>query len=130
MATIFAANESKVLLNGQEIEGVQGIDYRYRQVRENAYGLGSTERIGVVSGPEFVEGRVRVVSSSPAFNALAGSAEPFQITAELKQGATQMTLTFDDCFLSERTFGLDVGGAGEAVYAFTATRLREETPGE
>ena len=37
-----------------------------------------------------------------------------------------VTVTFDECYLSERGFSLAVGEFGEAVYAFTATRVREE----
>lgn len=125
MATIFAANESSVLLNGEPVEGVTALDYRHQQERTNLYALGSAERVGMVSGPQSVEGRVQVVSTSAAFNALTGDTA-FQITANLKQGDTTMTVTFDDCFLLEKGFAMGVGGTGEAVYRFTATRVREE----
>ncbi|WP_437569803.1 hypothetical protein [Sorangium sp. So ce542] len=124
-ATIFAANESTVLLNGQPIDGVRGIDYRHQQVRSNVYALGSAERIGMISGPQIVEGRLRVVSTSVALNALTGEA-PFQITAMLKRGETRMTVTFDECYLLQKSLSLETGGVGEAVYEFTATRVREE----
>lgn len=124
-ATIFAANESSVLLNGQPVDGVQGIDFRFNQVRTNVYALGSAERAAMVSGPQLVEGRLHVVSTSAAMNALTGEA-PFQITAMLKRGAAQMTVTFDECHLTGKTFTLKTGGAGEAVYEFTAARVREE----
>ena len=125
MPTIFAASESQVLVNGEVVEGVRAIEYRHQQVRENVYALGSTERIGMISGPQFVEGRLKVASTSAALNALTGDAQ-FQITAQLKHGATTMTVTFDECYLQEKTFNVGVGGHGEATYAFTATRIREE----
>jgi hypothetical protein len=124
-ATIFAANESTVLLNGQPVEGVQGIDFRFNQVRNNVYALGSAERVAMVSGPQLVEARLHVVSTSAALNALTGE-EPFQVTAMLKRGGTQMTVTFDECHLTGKSFGLKTGGTGEAVYEFTAARVREE----
>jgi hypothetical protein len=124
-ATIFAANESSVLLNGKAVDGVRGIEYRHHQVRSNLYALGSAERVGMVSGPQVVEGRLRVVSTSADLNALAGE-NAFQITAVLKHGATQMTVTFDECHLAQKSFTMETGGAGEAVYEFTATRVREE----
>lgn len=125
MPTIFAANESSVLLNGTVVEGVRSIEYRHQQTRQNIYALGSAERIGMASGPQLVEGRLRVVSTSGALNGLTGDA-PFQITAQFKQGDTQMTVSFDDCFLLEKEFGMSANGHGEAVYKFTATRVREE----
>jgi hypothetical protein len=35
-------------------------------------------------------------------------------------------VTFDECFLQEKTFDMSVGSHGEALYSFTATRVREE----
>jgi hypothetical protein len=125
MPTIFAASESKVLVNGEPVEGVRAIEYRHQQVRENVFALGSTERIGLVSGPQYVDGRLKVTSTSPAMNAINGETQ-FQITAQLKHGSTSMTVTFDECYLQEKTFDIGVGGHGEATYVFTATRVREE----
>jgi hypothetical protein len=120
--TIFAASESRLQLNGEEIEGVRAIDYRHSRARANVYSIGQTERIGVVSGPQFVEGRVIVASTSPAFDAVGG--ELFQLTALLRHGETSYTVTFDDCFLSENSFEMELGGHGESVYRFTAARVR------
>jgi hypothetical protein len=125
MATIFAANESSVMLNGEAIDGVRGLDYRHRQQRSNIYVLGKAERHGMASGPQLVEGRLRVASTSDKLNALTGDA-PFQITATLKQGNSKMTVTFDECHLLEKSFAMDAGEHGEATYAFVATRVREE----
>jgi hypothetical protein len=125
MPTIFAASESSVQVNGEAVEGVRAIEYRHFQARTNVYGLGSVERIGLISGPQVVEGRLRVASTSQALNALVGDAQ-FQITAQLRHGPAQMIVTFDECFLQEKSFDMGVGGHGEAVYSFTATRVREE----
>lgn len=125
MSTIFAANESSVMVDGETIEGVRSIEYRQQQSRDNVYALGSAERIGMTSGPLSVQGRLRVASTSPQLNQLAGGG-PFQITAQLKHGETKMTVTFDECHLEEKSFQLSVGRNGEALYNFTATRVREE----
>ena len=125
MPTIFAANESTVLLNGERIEGVDSIEYRFRQTRQNIYALGTAERVGMASGAQRVEGRLRVVSASPAMNALTGD-EPFQIAAQFRQGETTMNVSFDDCHLSEKNFELGASSYGMAQYEFTATRVREE----
>ena len=124
MPTIVAAAESQVLLDGQPLAGVRSIEYRSQHGRSSVYALGSTERIGVVAGPQVVEGRLRVASNSPELAGLAPDAA-FQLTAELKHGNTSVTVTFDECYLTERGFSLSVGEFGEAIYGFTATRVVE-----
>ena len=123
--TIFAANESQILLNGKSIDGARALEYRRVQARESIYGLGTSERIGVVSGAQVLEGKITVASTSPALDGVPLD-QPFQISAVLVHGSTRMTVTFDECFLLDKTFDLGVGGHGESVYAFTATRAREE----
>ena len=124
-ATIFAANESQVLINGKVIDGVRALEYRRLQARESIYGLGSSERIGMVSGAQILEGKITVASTSQAFDQVPLD-QQCQISAVLVHGKTRMTVTFDECFLQEKTFDLGVGGHGESVYTFTATRVREE----
>jgi hypothetical protein len=125
MPTLFASNESSVMINGEAVEGVRAIEYRRQQVRTNIYGLGSAERIGMISGPLIVEGLMRVTSTSPALDKLMGD-KAFQVTANLKHGSAGMTVTFDECFIKEKSYTMEVGGHGEALYTFTATRVREE----
>lgn len=125
MPTILAANESAVLLDGKPVEGVRSIEYRQQQTRENVYGLGSAERIGITSGALVVEGRLRVASASPALAAIP-SDKPFQISALLKHGSTTMTVSFDECYVTEKSFAMAVSSFGESIYSFTATRVREE----
>src|SRR5215207_8644902 len=107
--TIFAANESSVLVNGESVEGVRAVDYRRLHNRASVYALGSAERIGMISGPQVVQGRLRVASTSPSLDALMPDAQ-FQITAQLRHGETRLTVAFDECFLIEKTFDLEVGG--------------------
>ena len=98
MPTIFAANESMVMVEGDAVDGVHSIEYRQHQVRENIYAVGRAERIGMVSGPMMVEGRLIVTSTNPKLDGLKGDT-PFQIIAQLKHGGTSMTVTFDECFM-------------------------------
>ena len=128
MATIFAANESSVQVNGTPLEGVRSIEYRFQQARSNVYALGSSERIGMVSGAQFVEGRIQVSSTASAMDGLLGDVS-FQVLATLKHGETTMEVAFDECFLTEKSFDLSVGGHGEASYTFTAARVRESIGG-
>lgn len=125
MTTIFAANESMVKVGNDTVDGVRQLDYRRTQARENVFALGTNERIGMVSGAQVVEGVLRVASTAPPLDALA-VADSVQILAVLVHGDTQMTVTFDECFLLEKSFELGAGGHGEAVYRFTATRVTEE----
>jgi len=123
MSTIYSASESSVLVDGHAVDGVQGIDYRMRRDRSNVYALGSTERVDIVSGAYELEGRLRVASASPQLDGLGGD-QMFQIVAKLKHGATEATVTFDDCFLTAKEFDLSVNGHGEAIYSFSAVRVR------
>lgn len=125
MPTIFAANESSVMVDGTAVEGVVALEYRRRQARANVYALGSAERIGLVSGLQAVEGRLTVASTSPGLDAIPPE-QTFQVSAQLKRGDSAVTVTFDECSLAEKEFALTVGEHGQAVYAFTAARVREE----
>ncbi len=125
MPTVFSANESAVLVDGVAIEGVRSVDYRRSTVRSDLYALGSSERIGVVTGQHSVEGRIRVASTAPPLDTVVGD-KLFQIAAPLRHGGTEVTVTFDDCLLTEKSFTMGAGGHGETVYTFTATRVREE----
>jgi len=125
MPTIFSANESSVMINGEAVQGITAIDYRYHQERQNIYALGSPERIGMVSGARSVEGQITAASTVAALDGLLGD-EPFQVSAQLRQGETVMTVAFDDCQLTDKSFALGTGGVGESVYRFIATRVREE----
>ena len=125
MPTIFAANESRVMVNGNVVEGVRTLAYRRVQARENVYAVGSAERIGVVSGRAVFEGQLRVASTAQTLDQIAPDAS-FQVSAVLTHNDQHMTVTLDECFLQEKTFDMTVGGHGESVYSFTATRAREE----
>lgn len=130
MPTLFAASESSVMVDGEAVEGVRAIEYRHQQLRSNVYALGSTERIGMVSGGQSVEGRLRVASTNGKLNGLAGD-RVFQVIATLKHtGANnktkQMIVTFDECYLLDKSFSIETSGHGEAVYTFSAIRVKEE----
>jgi hypothetical protein len=127
MPTIFAASETSVQVNGTSVEGVKAVEYRSQQTRTNVYALGSVERIGMVSGPAFAEGRIRFVSTDPTLNALTTETK-FDLLVIFKRGTLSMEVAFDECFLTEKQFEMTVGGTGEAVYSFTAARIRQDPP--
>jgi hypothetical protein len=124
MAMVFAANESSVQIDGEAVDGVRSIEYRYVQTRSNVYALGSAERVAMVSGPQSVEAVLHIASTSKKLNEIGDT--QFQLTAQLKHGDSKMTVTFDECFLQSKSFQLGVGDHGEASYGFTAARVREE----
>lgn len=124
MPTIIAANESTVMVGKDTIDGVRSLQYRRRQQRSNVYALGSAERIGMVSGAQFVEAQLTVASASPVLDALPADAT-FELIALLNHGATTLKATFQECFMSEKSFELGASGHGEAVYVFTAARVAE-----
>jgi hypothetical protein len=122
-ATIFAANESSVQINGTPLEGVRSVEYHFQQARSNVYALGSAERVGIISGAQSVEGRIRVASTAGALDQIPANAS-FDVLLMLRHGETSVEVAFDECVLTDKTFDLSVGGHGEAVYTFTAVRVR------
>lgn len=122
-ATIFAANESSVQVNGTPLEGVRSIDYHAQQARTNVYALGSAERVGLVSGAQSVEGSIRVASTAAVLDQLAPDAT-FDLLVNLKQGKAVTEVAFDECVLTEKAFDMSASAHGEAVYSFTAVRVR------
>lgn len=126
---IASAATSKVTIEGEDVAGLQSMEFavRRRQMDVDAVGVG--ERIGVDAGHIFVKGtlRIRSLNSTLDERLYALVPEPFNMVAELKQGETTVkTITFDECFLDDKSFELTANGVGITVYNFTATRVREE----
>ncbi len=131
MSYIISANVSSVKVDGESIPGLQSIEFKITRNRRNVHHIGIDERIGVDYGPIFVYGVLKVRSSYPKFDemllAKPEDVKPFQLVLELKRGpATVKTITFDDCYLEEKTFTMDANGVGITIYTFTATRVREQ----
>lgn len=126
MATIFTANSSTLMVDGNPVEGVQGLDYRVVKEQGDVYAIGSDERLTAYYGATRVQGRIRVASTSPALDPLATSGNMFQVVATLAHGETSRSVSFDDCFMTDKSFTINSGGHGETVYSFSAVRVREE----
>jgi translation elongation factor EF-1beta len=130
MPTILAAARSSVTINGDTIEGLQSITYEIVKNQENVAAIGTDQRIDVSFGLKIVQGTLKVKSTSLILNELEKNNETFQIVANLKKelGMTGMTqtVTFDDCFIEDKDFGLDANGVAVTTYRFTATDVREE----
>ena len=126
---IASAATSKITIEGADVHGLQSLEFavRRRQMDVDAVGVG--ERIGVDAGHIFVKGslKIRSLNSTLDERLYALVPESFSMVAELKQGETTVkTITFDECFLDDKSFELTANGVGITVYNFTATRVREE----
>ncbi len=128
-STILSAKASEVKIDGSTIEGLQSIDYKVNRNRTNVEQVGSDERIGVDYGLKDITGTLTVTSASKKLDGLlAKSSEEaeFQIVAVLKKGETSYTITFDHCYLDDKSFTMDANGVGTSTYKFSATSVKEE----
>lgn len=126
MPQIYTAFASEVKVNEETIEGLQSIDYNVVKNRQHVGAIGTDERIAVYFGLKVVTGKLRVASASVKLDELLQSNEEFSISATLKHRDTTRTVSFDACYMEDKTFGMSALAHGETVYTFTATRVREE----
>lgn len=134
MGNVFVANRSNVTLSieGQEpitIEGLQSISYKSCQERDDVAALGTDKRVDVVFGLKIVRGNLKVKSTNEKLNEILSNGTSFQLGANLKtrgdQGPVQR-VTFDQCYLDDKEFALDVNNVASTTYYFNATEVREE----
>jgi len=129
MPTVFSANRSSILVDGEAVEGLQSIAFRVVTEREDIRAIGSNERVDVIFGLRTVQGELVIRSASIKLDGLLQNRAKFQLVTSLKrtEGTDDTrTLSFDDCFVEGKSFRLDAHGSAATTYAFTATRVREE----
>ena len=126
MPQLYTAFASEVKVNEETIEGLQAIEYTLSKNRRDVGAIGTAERVGVYFGLQVVVGRLRVASANLTLDRFLQENTRFSISATLKHEETSHRLTFDDCFMEDKSFGMDVESHGSTVYTFTATRVREE----
>ena len=130
MPTLFTANRSNVLIEGEAIEGLQSLTFRVVTEREYVRAVGSDERIDVSFGMRTVEGEMVVRSANFNLDTHLQQQSKFQLVANLKKDESSdsatRTLSFDDCYVESKSFGMDAGGSATTNYLFSATRVREE----
>ena len=124
-----SAATSVVTIDGEQVMGIQSLEYKVvrRQVDVESVGMG--ERMGVESGLITVTGTLRIKSLSRKLDDLLymDVPVPFNMVAELKKGEELIKkITFDECYVDDKSFELGAEGVGLTVYDFTATRVREE----
>jgi hypothetical protein len=110
--TIWSATESKVMVDSKEIEGLQSIEYKVNRNRTDIISVGKPLRQGVEYGVKVVNGKLRVKSSCPPLDDKLSKANleeaKFTLQAQLKKGGTKKTVTFQDCYLDDREFTIEV----------------------
>lgn len=130
MPTVLNANNSTLLVDGDNVEGVQSIAFRVVTERENIRAIGSDERVAVSFGLRTVQGEIVVRSVAAGLDTKLATRASFNMVASLKSGpgadATQRSYAFDDCYVESKSLGVSAGGVAETTYSFTATRVREE----
>lgn len=130
MATIFSANRSNVLVDGEAIEGLQSLTFRVVTEREDIRAIGSAERVSVSFGLRTVQGEIAVRSANYKLDEHLDKQSSFQIVANLKKeeaaDAPKRTLSFDECFVESKDFSIGAGGTVVTTYVYSATRVREE----
>ena len=129
MPTVFSANRSSVLVDGNPVEGLQSLVFRIVTEREDVRAIGSNERVDVIFGLRTVQGEMVIRSANVKLDGLLQARAKFQLVTNLKRtegNEETRTLSFDDCFVEGKSFQLDAHGSAATTYAFTATRIREE----
>lgn len=128
-----AASASKIMVDGKDVPGVQSIDFKISRNRQNIHTISTDERMGAYYGALFVQGTLKVRSAyaeldKKMYETITGL-KHFQVVVELTpQGSDKAVkkITFDECYLEEKTFGMDATGVAVTTYYFTSTRVREE----
>ena len=130
MPTVFNANHSNLLVDGEPIEGVQSLAFRVVTEREDIRAIGADERVDVSFGLRTVQGEVAVRSTASVFDDFLAQRQAFSMVAALKKGPSPddsaRSYAFDDCYVETKSLAMGAGGNAETVYVFTATRVREE----
>ncbi|RLF09469.1 MAG: hypothetical protein DRJ68_02305 [Thermoprotei archaeon] len=126
---IASAATSKVLIDGEQVPGVQSIEFKVKRRQVDIESVGSAERIGVECGLITVTGSIRVRSLYKKLDELLYMpvTSSFNMVVELRAGNELIKkITFDECYVDDKSFELGADGVGVTVYNFTATRVREE----
>jgi hypothetical protein len=130
MPTVFSANRSSVLVDGEQVEGLQSLAFRVVTEREDIRAVGSDERVDVSFGLRMVQGEIVIRSADPVLDTHLTEQSNFQLLANLKKGEgendARRTYSFDDCYLESKSLGIESGGTAATTYVFSATRVREE----
>jgi hypothetical protein len=125
----WSATESKVMIGSTEVEGLQSIEFKVNRSRSDIVAVGQPLRQGVEYGVKVITGKLKVKSSNSALDEKLSKTDldeaKFTLQAQLKKGSRTKNITFQDCYLDDREFAMDVNGVGIAIYTFSATDVQE-----
>jgi hypothetical protein len=127
---IVSAAKSKVLVEGNEIPGIQSLDFKVQRRQADIEAIGIAERIGVEQGQVIVTGSLRISSLNSDLDDFLYPVDPpgfnMVLTLNVAEGTQVRQITFDECYLDDKTFEMTANGVGVTAYNFTSTRVREE----
>jgi predicted ester cyclase len=130
---LMAANASKIMIDGKDVPGVDSLDFKITRNRQNIHTISSEERIGAYFGALQVTGSLKVKSAFDHLDKKMYETIPkvasFQIVIELYPQSSDKgvkKITFDECMLEDKSFGMNVNGVAVTTYNFSSTRIREE----
>lgn len=118
------------MIGSTPIPGLQSLEYKYEKNIINVNSVGSATREGVDYGPKVITGKIRVKSAFDALDKAFYETDPkaamFTMSASLKHtgAGVSRNVTFNECYMIDRDFSIEVNGVGECVYTFTATDIK------
>lgn len=122
-AKFFSARESQVTVESETLAGLQSLEYKVEKNLINIIGTGSDQKQGVDYGVVSITGKLRIKTVSPTLDGKFEKSNPdeakFTINADLKRGGVSRKVVFNECYLTDREFTMDVNGAPTVVYSFT-----------
>lgn len=126
MPKILSANRSKVLIDGEPMEGLQDISFVTDRPTTDIAAIGEAERIGVVFGTTRVTGVIKAKSALDAVEEKFKTNQSFQIVISTNfdgpDGEVENVISLQECYAHGKRFAMGIGGAAETLYDFTATR--------
>lgn len=126
MPKILSANRSKVLIDGEPLEGLQDISFVTDRPTTDIAAIGEAERIGVVFGTTRVTGVIKAKSTLDVVEEKFKNNQSFQIVISTNfdgpDGEVENVISLQECYAHGKRFAMGVGGAAETLYDFTATR--------
>jgi len=128
------ASNTKLLIDGQEVPGIQSIQFEDFYNTEDINSVSSLERIGAAPGQRVIQGQLDIRSRyAPLDELMAKSIKEFKhFQIVIEGGATgagqpSSKITFDECYITRRRWVLDATKVLTTIYYFTSTRIVEET---
>lgn len=126
MPKILSANRSKVLIDGEPLEGLQDISFVTDRPTTDIAAIGEAERIGIVFGTTRVTGVIKAKSALDLVDEKFANNQSFQIVISTNfdgpDGEVENVISLQECYAHGKRFAMGVAGAAETLYDFTATR--------